>query len=245
MRKFGLIGYPLSHSFSAGFFAEKFATEGITDCSYTSHAIDTIEKLPQLLDENPELEGLNVTIPYKKSVIAYLHAANEAVNKIGACNCIKISQGRLVGFNTDIIGFENSLSPNLTPGHTRALILGTGGSAVAVAFVLDKLGIEYAFVSRQKAGNNNVTYSELNERIIKAHTLIINTTPLGMFPSVDACPDIPYRFLTPEHYLFDLVYNPAETLFLRNGGQRGAITKNGSDMLVIQAEESWRIWNGG
>jgi shikimate dehydrogenase len=244
MRKFGLIGFPLAHSFSPAFFAEKFAREGFPDCSYDAYPIETIDKFPALLTDNPDLEGLNVTIPYKKSVISLLNSTTEAVEKIAACNCIKIRNGSLTGYNTDVIGFEKSMSPKLTNKHTHALILGTGGSAAAVEFVLEKLGIECLFVSRAgSTAKKRLTYTELTADIMRENKLIINTTPLGMFPNVDNCPDIPYQFLSSDHYLFDLVYNPADTLFLKKGAEKGAITKNGADMLVIQAEESWKIWN--
>lgn len=244
MRKFGLIGFPLSHSFSPSFFAEKFAREGYPDCFYDAYPIESIDQFPKLLADHPDLEGINVTIPYKKSVIPFLNFATEAVEKIAACNCIKVRNGKLTGYNTDVVGFEKSLSPKLTNQHAHALILGTGGSAAAVEFVLEKLGIEYVFVSRTKTtGKKSLTYDELTKEIMQQFKLIINTTPVGMFPNVESCPGIPYHFLKPEHYLFDLVYNPAETLFLKNGAEKGAITKNGADMLVIQAEESWKIWN--
>lgn len=244
MRKFGLIGFPLSHSFSPAYFAEKFASEGVVDCSYESFPIDDINKLPSLLQDVGELEGINVTIPYKKSVIPFLNNSTEAVNKIGACNCIKIKNGHLTGHNTDVTGFERSLSPKLKSSHTHALVLGTGGSAAAVEYVLEKLSIDFLFVSRNKSSDNNIiSYKDLNKAILSKYTLIINTTPVGMYPGIDTYPGIPYEFLTADHYLFDLVYNPAETLFLKKGAEMGAITKNGSDMLVIQAEESWKIWN--
>ena len=244
MRKFGLIGFPLSHSFSPAYFADKFAKENIVNCSYESFPIDTIEKLPVLLSSIPELEGINVTIPYKRSVIPYLNFCSDEVTKMEACNCIKIRNGLLSGFNTDVVGFEKSLSDKLRPSHTRALILGTGGSASAVEFVFEKLGIDFLFVSRTPTpSKKSCTYRELTKEIIEQRTLIINTTPLGMFPEVGNCPDIPYQFLTAHHYLFDLVYNPERTLFLQKGEEMGAITKNGSDMLIIQAEESWKIWN--
>jgi shikimate dehydrogenase len=244
MRKFGLIGYPLSHSFSPAYFAEKFAREGIKDCSYEAFAIETIDKFPALITDG-ELEGLNVTIPYKKAVIPFLDDASEAVEKTGACNCIKIKNGTLRGFNTDVIGFEKSLAEKLNSLHTEALIIGTGGSAAAVEYVLQKLQIEYLFVSRSISGRSPqpITYNDLSPDVIRQHRLIINTTPVGMYPAVDHAPDIPYEALTAQHYLFDLIYNPAETLFLKKGAEKGAVTKNGADMLIIQAEESWRIWN--
>lgn len=244
MRKFGLIGFPLSHSFSPAYFAEKFTKEGIANCTYDAYPIDDIEKFPALLKGDSELEGINVTIPYKKSVIAYLDHCSDAVEKMAACNCIKIQNGIKTGYNTDVTGFEISLREKLLKHHTKALVLGTGGSAAAVEFVLQKLGIAYQFVSRQKdAENKNLTYAELSANVMEACTLIINTTPLGMYPSVDSCPDIPYHLLSSRHYLFDLVYNPAETLFLQKGAANGAMVKNGADMLIIQAEESWKIWN--
>jgi shikimate dehydrogenase len=244
MRKFGLIGYPLSHSFSPAYFAEKFEREHIFDCFYDLYPIENISDFANLIISNPGLEGINVTIPYKKSVISFLNEKTEAVEKIGACNCIKIKNGSLTGYNTDVIGFEKSLSSKLTGSHTKALILGTGGSAAAVEYVLIKLGIHYSFVSRNsETGKKSLSYNELTKEILGQHKLIINTTPLGMFPNVDKCPGIPYEFLTTDHYLFDLVYNPVETLFLKKAAEMGAITKNGSDMLVIQAEESWKIWN--
>ncbi len=244
MRRFGLIGYPLSHSFSPAFFAEKFAREGIVDCTYEAYAIEPIEKLTELLKTNTELEGLNVTIPYKKQVIGFLDESTEAVKKMNACNCIKITNGKLKGYNTDVTGFQKSLEPHLSEKHKKALILGTGGAAAAVEYVLQQLNIEFLYVSRQGQGKNNqVRYSELNEKIIFDHKLIINTTPLGMYPAVKEYPDIPYQFITTDHYLFDLIYNPEETLFLKKGAAQGATIKNGSDMLIIQAEESWKIWN--
>ncbi|GEO09162.1 shikimate dehydrogenase family protein [Segetibacter aerophilus] len=244
MRKFGLIGFPLSHSFSPAFFAEKFSKEGIVGCSYEAYPIDSIDKFPQLLSDKPNLEGINVTIPYKKAVIPFLHQQTEPVRKVGACNCIKIRDGKLTGYNTDVIGFKKSLSPKLLKIHKKALILGTGGSAAAVAYVLEELGINYYFVSRKNnEEKNSVSYKELTKEIVEESKLIINTTPLGMYPQVDSCPDIPYQFLTTDHYLFDLVYNPGETLFLKKGASMGAAIKNGADMLIIQAEESWNIWN--
>lgn len=244
MRRFGLIGYPLSHSFSPAYFSEKFNNEGLFDCSYEAYPIKSVEQLTPLLSNNSDLEGLNVTIPFKKEVIAFLHQSSEAVEQTGACNCIKIKNNILTGYNTDVIGFEKSLLPNLTNAHTKAIILGTGGAAAAVAFVLKKLKINFLFVSRNGSPDENIlSYEEVSCEIINEHKLIINTTPLGMYPAVDNCPGILYNCLTNEHYLYDLIYNPATTLFLTKGAEKGAITKNGSDMLIIQAEESWKIWN--
>lgn len=244
MRLFGLIGYPLSHSFSPGYFNDKFKQNNLHNCLYKAFPIETIFSLKHLINANPNLEGLNVTIPYKKEVLPYLDEQSEAVKSIGACNCIKIKDGKLTGYNTDVIGFENSLKPYLASHHNTALILGTGGAAAAVQYVLDKLEIDYDFVSRKSIGDTGtLSYSQLNKELIQSHKLIINTTPLGMYPAVDDCPAIPYEYLTSDHYLFDLIYNPGKTLFLRKGEESGATIKNGAKMLEIQAEESWRIWN--
>jgi len=241
MRKFGLIGYPLSHSFSQKYFTEKFQQLGISDCRYELYAIKDIAELKTVL-QDPELCGLNVTIPYKQAVIPFLDGRNEIVEKIRACNCIRIQHGRLYGYNTDTVGFEESLVRKLQPDHKRALILGTGGASKAVEYVLRKLDIAYMFVSRN-AGHGVLRYEEVTDDILRRHTLVINTTPLGMYPAVDVCPPLPYAAIGPQHYLFDLVYNPPLTLFLRYGKGRGAVVENGYDMLIGQAEESWRIWN--
>lgn len=242
MRQFGLIGYPLSHSFSKKYFTEKFEKEGWTGCSYENFPITSIDALPAMLQGNPLLEGINITIPYKEQVIPFLSGATEVVNEIKACNCIQVRDGKLYGHNTDVTGFEVSLKERLEPHHRNALILGTGGAAKAVAFVLKKIGLQYRYVSR-KAGNENLAYESVTPDTLAAHTLVINTTPLGMYPNIDALPPLPYQALGSRHYLFDLVYNPSKTLFLQKGEARGAVIKNGQDMLVIQAEESWKIWN--
>lgn len=243
MKQYGIIGYPLSHSFSQKYFTEKFIREGIDDCNYAMFAIPDIAELKNIIADAPNLCGLNVTIPHKQSVLALLDDTSKLPQGLRACNCIKISNGKLIGYNTDVIGFEQSLLPQLKNHHTSALILGNGGAAGAVKFVLQKLNINYKIVSRKLHNGSHLTYADLNEPIIKEHTLIINTTPLGTFPNVNECADIPYRYLTPQHFLFDLVYNPAKTLFLQKGEQQGAAIQNGYDMLVIQAEESWKIWN--
>jgi shikimate dehydrogenase len=243
MRKFGLIGYPLGHSFSKKYFTEKFQREGIKDCIYETFPIPSIAGLPALL-EDASLCGLNVTIPYKEQVIPFLHAGNEIVQQINACNCIKIQDGKLYGYNTDVLGFEQSLAKKLKPHHTRALILGTGGAAKAVEYEMKKRDIAYRFVSRSpQSATNDLHYDGVTEAILHTHTLLINTTPLGMFPKVDGYPPLPYEAITSQHYLFDLVYNPGKTLFLQKGEERGAAIENGHEMLIIQAEESWRIWN--
>ncbi len=242
MRKFGLIGYPLSHSFSKKYFEEKFRREGISDCSYDLFPISSVGELKELVASNPFLEGLNVTIPYKQLVIRHLDEFR--VEGLNACNCIRIVSGKLAGFNTDITGFEKSLLPLLKPQHNSALILGNGGAASAVIFVLNKLGITYDIVSRRLHEGSTLTYQDLEEKHIRDHKLIINTTPLGTFPGIEMFPVIPYQFIGREHLLYDLVYNPPETAFLKKGKERGAIIKNGYEMLVLQAEESWKIWNG-
>lgn len=242
MRLFGLIGYPLFHSFSKKFFSEKFEKEGLNDCRYESFSIPSISDLTGIVKENPSLCGLNVTIPYKEQVLSFLDEKSDLVKKINACNCIKIEGGRLKGYNTDAPAFEQSLREKLQPHHTKALILGTGGAAKAVEFSLEKLGISFKYVSR-KPSAKNFSYEQLTDALILEYTLIINTTPLGMHPNVVEAPPIPYHVLSPKHYLFDLVYNPAKTLFLQKGEERGAAIKNGYEMLVLQAEESWRIWN--
>ncbi len=242
MRLFGLIGSPLTHSFSKKYFSRKFEEEGLEDCRYELFPLATIAELPGLLDTNPELEGLNVTIPYKKQVLSYL-AAVEIPEGLHACNCIRIKGGRLTGYNTDVAGFEKSVSPLLKPWHSRALVLGNGGATEAVIFVLKKLGIRYQVVSRSLHTGSDLTYADLDKETVRQHNLIINTTPLGTFPDTGSCPPVPYEGITEKHLLYDLVYNPSKTLFLQKGEARGAGIKNGEDMLVIQAEESWKIWN--
>ena len=243
MRQFGLIGYPLSHSFSQKFFTDKFEKEGLADCKYTAYSIPAIAELPGLLKSHPSLEGLNVTIPYKEQVLRYLTEQSPVVQQVGACNCIRIQQGKLTGYNTDVLGFEQSLLMHLQPHHKKALILGTGGAGKAVEYVLKKRNIRYRYVSRMPSVNH-LSYLQVTPAVLAEYTLIINSTPLGMYPNITQAPPIPYGALTPKHYLFDLIYNPARTLFLQQGEQRGAAVQNGLDMLIIQAEESWKIWNG-
>jgi len=242
MRLFGLIGYPLTHSFSKNYFAEKFKKEGISDCRYENFQLANINDLPKTITENPDLQGLNVTIPHKESVLQFLDGSNELVKQTGACNCIKMVDGKLIGYNTDVIGFEKSLLTKLKPEHKNALILGTGGAAKAVEFVLKKNGISYKKVSRQFSENNFI-YEQLTPGIVKESMLIINTTPMGMYPNTNEIPPLPYEAITSKHFLFDLIYNPEKTLFLKQGEEQGAISQNGYEMLVYQAEESWTIWN--
>ena len=242
MRAFGLIGYPLGHSFSKKYFADKFEREGITGNVYELYPLEQIGQIEELLNSNPNLAGLNVTIPYKEQVIAYLDSMSAVVEEIGACNCIHIQEGRLMGHNTDVIGFSRSLLPKLEPHHKQALILGTGGSSKAVAYTLKELNIPFLQASRNPS-EGMIGYEEIDQSMLEAHTLLINTTPVGMYPDIEKAPAIPYQFIGAGHYLFDLVYNPERTRFLEEGALRGATVENGSDMLVIQAEASWEIWN--
>ena len=250
MRQFGLIGYPLSHSFSQKFFTEKFLQENIVNAKYDNFPIPSIESFAGLWKENPNLEGLNVTIPYKKEVIPFLQHSSAVVQEIHACNCIRKFNNELYGYNTDVIGFEKSLLPFLQPHHTHALILGTGGASAAVQWVLQKLNIQFQIVSRKGnaiEANNEMkaylSYDQLAASVIESHTLIINTSPLGMYPNTNEAPPIAYEGITAQHHLYDLVYNPIETLFMKNGLAKGATVQNGLAMLHIQAEESWTIWN--
>jgi shikimate dehydrogenase len=243
MKRYGLIGYPLSHSFSQKYFTEKFEREGIEGCVYANFPITKIDELPGLLEDDL-LYGLNVTIPYKQDVLRYLDASSEVVSAIGACNCVKIENGRLTGHNTDVVGFELSLLPKLGSHHRQALVLGAGGAAKAVEYVLSKLGIGYRLVTRRpRLGSDDLSYEAVDAAVMGEHTLIVNTTPLGMYPKVDEAPALPYEAVGAGHYFFDLVYNPARTLFLQRAEERGAVVENGHEMLLLQAEESWRIWN--
>jgi shikimate dehydrogenase len=242
MRQFGLIGYPLAQSFSQKFFTEKFEKENLTDCRYDTFSLPSIDDLANILKTNPELCGLNITIPYKEQVVSFLDEKSALVKKIKACNCIKIKNGKLTGHNTDAPAFEQSLKERLQPHHTKALILGTGGAAKAVEYSLRQLNISYKYVSR-KPSAKSFSYEQLTDALMQEYPLVINTTPLGMHPNIVEAPQIPYHALTSKHYLFDVVYNPVKTLFLQKGEAQGATIKNGYEMLVLQAEDSWRIWN--
>ena len=242
MKRFGLIGYPLSHSFSKKYFTEKFEKERLKDHVYDLFPISSIDDLPKILAENEDLVGLNVTIPYKQQVIKFLDKSNIPAG-VEACNCIRIDGSRLTGNNTDIIGFEKSFKALLKPNQKKAIILGNGGATAAVVHVLKKLNIAYHVVSRRIHEGSTLTYNDVSAAIIKEHPLIINTTPLGTYPNTDNCAPIPYEAISSDHYLFDLIYNPDKTLFLKKGEERGATIKNGYEMLEIQAEESWKIWN--
>jgi len=244
MQHFGLIGYPLGHSFSKKYFSAKFEQEKI-DAKYELFELANIQEFTDLIKKN-QLTGLNVTIPYKEQIIPFLNELDDTAAKIGAVNVIKISQKEgkvyLKGYNTDAIGFENSIKPYLKAHHTKVLILGTGGASKAIKYVLNKLGIVTTFVSRTPKADM-LCYSQLNEKIISENTVIVNATPIGTFPHTADCPNIPYQFINEQHLLFDVVYNPTETLFLRKGWERGSQGLNGENMLIQQAEAAWAIWN--
>ena len=242
---FGLVGYPLGHSFSESFFNNKFNSEGI-DAQYLNFEIPNINEFRNIINTNTNLRGLNVTIPYKEQVISYLDDIDITASEIGAVNVVKfIRNGNnliLKGFNSDVIGFCNSLKPLLKPHHTHALVLGTGGAAKAIAHGLKSLGVEPIYVSRSKK-DGVLTYNELTPEIIEKYQVIVNTTPAGMYPHVDTCPDIPYHLLTPQHLCYDVVYNPEVTLFMKKSQEQGAMVKNGLEMLILQALAAWEIWN--
>jgi shikimate dehydrogenase len=241
MKKYGLLGKNLNHSFSKSYFENKFKTEGRTDSKYLNFPISRISDFKELVNSN-SFSGLNVTIPYKESIIPFLDTLSIDADKIGAVNTIDFKDGKLIGHNTDHIGFHNSIKPFLENTMERALILGTGGAAKAVIYALEKIGINCLCVSR-KPKENQLSYEDINEYVLKHHLLIVNTSPLGTSPNVNECPSIPYKHLTEKHFLVDLVYNPCETLFLKKGLAQNAIVLNGKAMLIHQAEKSWEIWN--
>jgi shikimate dehydrogenase len=247
MRVFGIIGYPLGHSWSAKYFSEKFLREGIHDASYKIFPLERMEDLPKLLEAEPNLVGLNVTIPYKEKVIQYLDELEGAAAENKAVNVIRFDRSgsklKLTGHNTDVAGFEQSLLDESISLPQKVLVLGTGGASKAVTWVLEKYGCDFLLVSREPLRENTIGYNQLTEEIIKERTLIVNTTPLGMVPDTDTCPPIPYKWLGQSHVLFDLVYNPPETLFLKKGKEMGCKTINGSGMLIGQAKKAWEIWS--
>jgi shikimate dehydrogenase len=241
--KFGLVGRNISYSFSRGYFTEKFERENLP-YSYVNFDLHSIDELGDIIKNTPNLKGLNVTIPYKEAVLPILDALNKRAQKIGAANTIKISKSRtLIGYNTDYYGFKNSLKPHLEKHHKRALILGTGGASKAVAYALKKLDIKYDYVSRSQKEGVKYVYTDLTNEIIKTYTIIVNCSPIGTFPNVNECPEIPYDAITKQHILYDLIYNPEQTKFLSYGLTKGAITINGLEMLKLQAEKAWKIWN--
>lgn len=246
-KKLGLIGYPLTHSFSAKYFADKFKNENIEDYTYENFEIPKIEDFPNVIKSNPDIVGLNVTIPYKQQIIPFLDELDEEAKEIGAVNTIKIIQTengvKLKGYNTDIYGFRETLKPLLKQNHYKALILGTGGAAKAVEYVLKKIGLSILYISRNPSSEKERGYEELNQFAVQDYPVIVNSTPIGMHPKVDNCPSIPYHHLTSNNLLYDLIYNPDQTLFMKKGAEQGAITQNGLGMLKLQAEKAWEIWN--
>ena len=249
MKHYGLIGYPLTHSFSKRYFTEKFET-GKIDAVYSNYEIDSITRFPEVIASNPELIGLNVTIPYKEQVIPFLNEITPEAQRIGAVNTIKIEREpgnmyfyHLTGYNTDYVGFKKSIEPLIRPGlHKKALILGTGGASKAVRQVFEEMNIPWKYVSRT-GSDERFTYNEIDEAVLLEHKIVVNCSPIGTFPKDEECPDIPYRFLTHEHLLYDLIYNPSETLFLKKGKTQGATIKNGAEMLELQALAAWEIWS--
>jgi len=246
MKKYGLLGYPLTHSFSKRYFTERFEKENI-ESTYENFEIDSITKFPDVVKNNPEVIGFNVTIPYKEQVIPYLDELNDSAREIQAVNTIRVTRTEdgihLKGFNTDTYGFETSLKPFLKEHHKKALILGTGGASKALKYVLNKLGIEYISASIEELKENEIRYEDIDEQMMAERLLIINATPLGTYPKVDTYANIPYEFITDKHLLFDLVYNPEVTQFLAKGKEKGASIKNGYEMLLLQAQRSYEIWN--
>lgn len=244
MDKYGLLGYPLGHSFSKNFFNEKFENED-KDAQYLNFEISDITGLPEVIDSNPELKGFNVTIPYKEAIISYLDSLSSEARAIGAVNVVKVlhkgKNTQLIGYNSDVVGFTNSIKPLLKPNHKKALILGTGGASKAVNYGLKKMGIETVLVSRYERPNT-ILYSSITPEVVKEYNVIVNCTPCGMYPHDDECPKIPYDALDGNNLLYDLIYNPDVTLFLQKGKEHGATVKNGLEMLLLQAFESWRIW---
>lgn len=240
--RFGLLGKNIDYSFSRKYFTEKFRREGLGHCEYVNFDIEDINEFKAIDLEN--VKGLNVTIPFKESIIDYLDKIDLNAAQIGAVNTIKVNgDGELIGHNTDAYGFEMSLLPSLGKYHKNALILGTGGASKAIAFVLNKLDITYKFVSRNPKGDNQISYSEITDEEVKNHLLIVNSTPLGTHPDVEKRPDIPYKSITGKHLLYDLIYNPEKSKFLSSGEKQGATIINGLKMLELQAEKSWEIWN--
>ena len=245
MRKYGLIGYPLGHSFSKKYFSEKFQKEKIDDAVYDNYPLENVEDFVALYKGDPELEGLNVTIPHKETVIPYLDVLSEDARNIGAvntiCLCTKTGRMVIVGHNTDTVGFRRSLEDQMEDPPERAIVLGTGGASKAVVYVLEQMDVQVIRVS-SSGKEGAISYDDLTEKLVKSAKLIVNTTPLGMYPDIDSCPRIPFDALTTDHLLFDLVYNPVVTKFMQEGRNRGASAVNGYDMLVYQAEEAWEIW---
>jgi len=244
MINFGLIGKSLSHSFSRSYFEKKFIENELNDHFYKNFELETIEQFSNVL-KTQNLKGLNVTNPYKESIIPFLDELSIEAKEIGAVNCINIVNGKTIGYNTDAYGFGQSIKPFLDTTHGRALILGTGGASKAVAYALKKIGVEVFFATSSNKKNTNIFfYDEINEGMMSAFKLIINTTPLGLYPNINEAPALPYHLFTDKHLAYDLIYNPEQTLFLKQAKEKGAVTINGLSMLHLQAQKSWEIWNG-
>ena len=242
---FGLLGKNISYSFSRGYFTEKFENLKLKKHKYVNFDIQNIKDFPKIIEKNEDdLKGMNVTIPYKEEVIQHLNKLDKTAEKIGAVNTIKFTKrGDLKGYNTDVVGFEKSIYPLLKKHHKRALILGTGGASKAIAYALKKNDIKFKFVSRNPQKKKEIPYQDITEEVLSKYNIIINCTPLGTSPDIEKCPNIPYNSLTDKHLLYDLIYNPEVSTFLKKGLEKGAVIKNGYEMLQLQAEESWRIWN--
>ena len=244
VKLFGLLGKNIEYSFSRGYFSDKFQNLKLKKHKYVNFDLGDIKNFPLIIQQNENLKGFNVTIPYKEKVIPFLDKLDKTAKKIGAVNTVKLTKrGNLKGYNSDVVGFEKSIMPLLKNHHKKALILGTGGASKAIAYALKRNDIKYIFVSRNPEGRKEISYDKLNEEIIKKYAIIINSTPLGTSPNIEKCPNIPYQYISEKHILFDLIYNPAITTFLSKGKAKGATIKNGLEMLELQAEESWRIWN--
>lgn len=248
MKTYGLIGYRLGYSFSKGFFTEKFEKENLNEHEYVNFELDSIDEFPGIFKANDHIAGLNCTIPYKQQIMPFLDEIDAEAAEVGAINTVKIIRSgeglKLKGFNTDIYGFENSLKPMLNEKHKKALILGTGGASKAIKHILTKLGLSFISASiEEQLFENEIRYEQIDEALLQECLVVINATPLGTFPKVDNCPAIPYEFITSNHVLFDLVYNPEETLFMKKGKAQGAAVKNGLEMLHLQAMKAWEIWN--
>lgn len=242
-KRFGLIGKNIDYSFSKKYFTDKFSADLFTDFTYQNFDIQSIDEFPKIIEQHPDLKGLNVTIPYKEAIIPYLDTLSDKAFKIGAVNVIRFTKkGNLKGYNSDWYGFKKALEPLLQPHHKKALILGTGGASKAVAYALGELNITFAFVSRE-AKENTIDYERINATTFDNYQIIINCTPVGTLPNIKEFPPIPYQFFTEKHIAFDLIYNPEETQFLKKAKKKGAVIKNGYEMLVFQAEKAWKIWN--
>lgn len=239
---YGLIGFPLGHSFSKKYFTQKFEEAGLTDCSFELFPLHGIEEFSKLVAIQPLLKGLAVTIPYKEKVIPFLNRLHESAESVGAVNCIQFTEGDLIGYNTDALGFEKSFMPLWKPSFGKALVLGTGGASKAVQYILSKNNIQYLLVSR-KATGNSIGYEEVANYVGQEYKTIIHCTPVGMLPNEGECPDLPYHLLDENFLVYDLIYKPAETLLLKKAKEQGAVVKNGFEMLLLQAEENWLIWN--